>query len=78
MAIKPPMQIMASNIVTIAMVLRSLFIIANVADVVAINTTIPAHKGKMFHPILLNFFVLCLLFVPSLRSFDKEKYCTGK
>ena len=69
---------MASNIVAIATVLRSFFIIANVADVVAIKTTIPAHKGKMFHPILLNFSVLSLLFVPSLRPFDKEKYCTGK
>ena len=77
-AIKPPMPRMANNIVAIATVLRSFFIIANMADVVAISTTIPAHKGKIFHPILLNFSVLSFLFAPSPWSSDKEKYGTYK
>ena len=47
-AMKPPMARMATAIVAIATVLRSLFIAAQMDAVAAISITIPAHKGNMF------------------------------
>ena len=46
------MASMATNIIAIATVLRSFFIIAQMDDVAAISITIPAHKGKMFQAML--------------------------
>jgi hypothetical protein len=46
---------MASAIVTIATVLRSLFIAAQMDAVAAISITIPAHKGNMFQAIVVVF-----------------------
>ena len=54
MAMKPPMASMATNIIAIATVLRSFFIIAHVDDVAAISITRPAHKGKMFQLIIVG------------------------
>jgi hypothetical protein len=51
---KPPIARMATDIVAIATVLRSLFIAAHVDAVAAISITIPAHKGNMFQAIILS------------------------
>jgi hypothetical protein len=52
-AIKPPIARMASDIVAIATVLRSFLNVAQVAAIAAINTTMPAQKGKISHPIII-------------------------
>ena len=49
---------MASSIVTLAPLLRSFFMTAHVAEVAAISITTPAHKGKIFHPIVLTLSVI--------------------